>query len=241
MTSFRRPRLRATLWYHSLYNILSDSLEFVILLSSISGTIGTHDQGNYAAGNTFQDAFARHLSSKGIPARSLDLGGIASAGYAAAHSDTVSEFVVQQGVKVVELEKVMALLNYAIEQPLSQDISHSQTSLGLGTSGPLDSRQRFDGKFSHLRASRSYTQGPSTSKVTVDIAKALSETKTTQGTVELVCKSIIDQVSGLLAIAAAGLSPSQSLSHDDANSLIALEPRNWLASSLRSEVPLLEL
>ena len=225
----------------NLYNILGDSLDFFILLSSISGTIGTRGQGNYAAGNTFQDAFARHLSSKGVPARSLDLGGIASAGYAADHFDTVSGFLAREGVKTVELEKVMALLSYAIEQPLSQGISRSQTSLGLGTGGSLDSHQRFDGKFSHLRASKSDTQGPSTSKETVDIAKALSETKTMQEAVELVCKSIIDRVSGLMTMAAADLSPSQSLSHYGADSLVALELRNWLALYLKSEVAMLEL
>lgn len=225
----------------NLHNILGDSLDFFILLSSISGIVGAHGQGNYAAGNTFLDAFARHLSSKGFPARSLDLGEIAGVGYTADHLDALSEILVRHGVKALELEKVMALLSYAIEQPLSQDVSRSQMSLGLGTGGSLDSRQRFDGKFSLLRASRSDTQGPSASKETVDIAKALSETKTMQEAVELVCKSIIDRVSGLLAIAAADLSPSQSLSHYGADSLVALELRNWLALSLKSEVPLLEL
>lgn len=35
------------------------SLDFFIMLSSLSGIVGSRGQANYAAGNTFQDAFAQ--------------------------------------------------------------------------------------------------------------------------------------------------------------------------------------
>lgn len=116
------------------------------MLSSGVGTIGTYGQGNHAVGSTFQDAFARHLSSKGFPARSLELGGIASVGYVADHSDTV-QLLARQGLKVVALEKFLGLLDRAIQQPLSRDLSRSQTSLDLGVDESLDSHRRLDGKF----------------------------------------------------------------------------------------------
>lgn len=45
----------------NLHNALADiPLDFFILTSSISGTLGTPAQSNYAAGNTYMDALARH-------------------------------------------------------------------------------------------------------------------------------------------------------------------------------------
>lgn len=224
----------------NLYNVLGGSLDFFIMLSSCVGTVGTYGQGNYAAGSTFQDAFARHLSSNGFPVRSLDLGGIASAGYVAEHSESVP-YLARQGVNVVTLEKFMALLNYAVEQPLSRDVSRSQLSLGLGADQSSDSHQRSDGKFSHLYAYHSSTQGLTAKKETVNIATALRAIRTVVEAVELVCKSIMEKIADLLAIPAADLSPSRSISHYGVDSLIAVELRNWIGMHLQTEVQILEL
>jgi hypothetical protein len=49
-------------------------MEFFIMLSSLSGIAGSISQSNYAAGNTFQDAFAQYRQSIGHRAVSIDLG-----------------------------------------------------------------------------------------------------------------------------------------------------------------------
>jgi NAD(P)-dependent dehydrogenase (short-subunit alcohol dehydrogenase family) len=50
---------------------------FFILLSSITGVIGNAAQGNYAAGNTFEDALAQHAREHlNIPATSIDVGAV---------------------------------------------------------------------------------------------------------------------------------------------------------------------
>ena len=40
-------------------------------------------QANYAAGNSFEDALARHRTSRGMPAVTVDLGAVRSVGYVA--------------------------------------------------------------------------------------------------------------------------------------------------------------
>lgn len=58
-----------------LANIWPGDKPFFILLSSITGVIGNTAQGNYASGNTFEDALAHHARNHlGINATSIDVG-----------------------------------------------------------------------------------------------------------------------------------------------------------------------
>jgi NAD(P)-dependent dehydrogenase (short-subunit alcohol dehydrogenase family) len=54
-----------------LHEAFADSLDFFILLSSSAGILGSFSQGNYCAGNTFQDAFARFRAGLGLPGTSF--------------------------------------------------------------------------------------------------------------------------------------------------------------------------
>ncbi len=58
------PKVQGT-W--NIHEVFGKSLDFFVLLSSIGGIIGSFSQGNYCAGNTFQDAFARYRAELGLP------------------------------------------------------------------------------------------------------------------------------------------------------------------------------
>ncbi|KAK7953549.1 polyketide synthase [Apiospora saccharicola] len=56
----------------NLHNALAgEPLDFFVMTSSISGTLGTPAQSNYAAGNTYMDALARHRVADGQHAASI--------------------------------------------------------------------------------------------------------------------------------------------------------------------------
>lgn len=59
------------------------SLDFFTMLSSTSGVIGNKSQANYAAANTFLDAFASYRKTLGLRANIVDLGLIEDVGYVA--------------------------------------------------------------------------------------------------------------------------------------------------------------
>jgi len=53
----------------NIHKVFGNELDFLILLSSSGGIIGSFSQSNYCAGNTFQDAFARYRSGCKLPGR----------------------------------------------------------------------------------------------------------------------------------------------------------------------------
>ncbi|KAK3307388.1 uncharacterized protein B0T15DRAFT_484525 [Chaetomium strumarium] len=63
------------------------ALDFFTMLSSTSGIIGNKGQANYAAANTFLDAFASYRRALGLRAHTVDLGVIEDVGYVAEQDD----------------------------------------------------------------------------------------------------------------------------------------------------------
>jgi len=57
-----KPKIQGTYNLHNAF--ASENLDFFIMLSSVSGILGRRGQANYAAGHTFQDAFARRYNAQ---------------------------------------------------------------------------------------------------------------------------------------------------------------------------------
>jgi hypothetical protein len=94
----------------NLHELLPVDMDFFILLSSFCGIIGNRGQCNYSAGNTFEDALARHRVSKGQRAVSVDLALIAEAGWANQNYKIVTESL-RAGHGGVKQEQLMAMLD----------------------------------------------------------------------------------------------------------------------------------
>lgn len=56
-------------------------VDFFLVMSSVSGSVGTATESNYCAANSFLDAFARWQRQQGVPSVSVGLGMISDVGY----------------------------------------------------------------------------------------------------------------------------------------------------------------
>lgn len=84
------PKVHGTL---NLHELMPPNLDFFVLYTSATGVLGQAGGANYAAGNTFQDAFARHHStSYGMPTTALALGIIPDEGVLAADPELLAHF-----------------------------------------------------------------------------------------------------------------------------------------------------
>lgn len=77
------PKVQGTWNLHNALSKQEEPLDFFFLFSSVSGTAGQIGQANYAAGNTFMNAFVQYRHSLGLPASTLDIGIMEDVGFLA--------------------------------------------------------------------------------------------------------------------------------------------------------------
>ncbi|CAO2655083.1 Nn.00g118160.m01.CDS01 [Neocucurbitaria sp. VM-36] len=119
-------------------------LDFFTMLSSISGVVGNKGQANYAAANTFLDAFATYRQHVlGLRANSVDLGMIEDVGYVAEQDSSLeSRFDKKQWTPINE-GILRRILSYSVHQqdptPLNKSSSAQLiTGIAFPLQGELD-------------------------------------------------------------------------------------------------------
>jgi hypothetical protein len=65
------PKIKGT-W--NLHEYLPEDVDFFIALSSISNVIGNVGQGNYCAGNAYQEALCHYRTALGLKGTSINVG-----------------------------------------------------------------------------------------------------------------------------------------------------------------------
>ena len=118
----------------NLHQLLPNDLDFFIMLSSVAGIIGSAGQSNYAAGNTYQDAFAQYRRTQGQRAISIDLGWMADVGVIAENERyTKGREAIADMAPIYETE-FHALLEHFCDPTLDEGNDSSrntQTIIGL--------------------------------------------------------------------------------------------------------------
>ena len=216
------------------------NLDFFVLLSSVCGVTGTRGQSSYAAGNSYQDALARHRVSLGEKCISLDLGAILSIGIAA--EKDLSESLDRDGFVGLSKSELFALLDHCCDPstPLRKPWA-SQIVTGLGaleqgrqvywTQKPL---------FSALR-SRSCVE-PSDGSGASDDSATLLKSATSQAAAEdVVLQALKSKLSHSLSIPCEEIDENKPIFAFGVDSLVALEVRYWFQKTLKAHVSVFDI
>ena len=92
------------------------ALDFFLMLSSVSGTVGSATESNYCAANCFMDHFARFRRSHGRPATSLGLGVVTEVGYLSEHPEMEAAYV-RRGMQSITEDEMLQLVDLALSRP----------------------------------------------------------------------------------------------------------------------------
>lgn len=261
-----RPKIRTTLNLHRSL----PSLDFFILLSSVTGAVGSASQANYTAANTFQDAFARWRRAQGLPAVTIDLGLITDIRWGA--EEEALRGRLEKAIKATAMssDSTMKLVEEAIRSSGrgGDEISDASQIICYGlqhTEFAEDEGIRSDRRWSPLLAAIAIEQR--TTRETQETGhpqpEAMSRMDHLMGEVHLLAKApsnhgaadeavkqkAVDLVTGLLVAKAAGdfnlsvadIDPAVPLIDHGVDSLVAVQFRNWLSAALKVQVGIFDI
>ncbi|KAF8419074.1 putative polyketide synthase [Tirmania nivea] len=237
------PKIKAT-W--NLHNQLAHApLDFFIMLSSTTAVVGNLGQSNYAAGCSFQDAFAHFRRHRGLPAFSLNLTAVEEAGYIADNA-SIRETLLGRGYYHIRMEQVTGILQAAILYP------ETPCQIVTGLYGGL-TRVRREG----TEQGPKWLEQPSMWQLkmnTISIATAITAQQdlkqsgnllcnvtSLKEAVYTVCKCLMKKLSSFLSLPEDEIDPSRSMSSYGVDSLVAIELRNWLLKEMKADMRLFEI
>ncbi|KAJ5683537.1 hypothetical protein N7462_006702 [Penicillium macrosclerotiorum] len=231
------PRYTGTL---NLHKHLPESLDFFVMLSSISGIIGNATQSAYAAGSAFMDSFAAYRNSLGLPGVSLDLGVITGIGYLAENKDLAAKMG-QRGFQSTNAETLLLLVELAISQSSTDGKCQIVTGLGEWKAGK--SIGNFEAPlFAHFRRKfQNYAQLSQAHDNTKVLHDGLKASNTKDEAIGIILEALSERIAIQLNIPVEKVNPGSPISEFGIDSNVAVELRNWIVKTLESTIPILEI
>lgn len=146
------PKVIGTWNIHNAIRGKESELDFFLMTSSISGSVGVATEANYCASNYFLDMFARFRLSQGLPATTIGLGMISQIGYLHEHPD-IQSLLTNKGVTAIDADDFLQIIDAALSSaqtgPTKCDydaLSKGHILTGLEPLGWNDLRKRgFEG------------------------------------------------------------------------------------------------
>ena len=209
-------------------------LDFFILFSSMTTTLGNPGQGNYVAANGFMDILAQHRrQALGLPGLRVNWGAIGGVGYVAQNQE-VGEHLQRIGADIVPSQEALKMLGVLLRQEAVQ------TAVGR-----ID-WQRWAGvhaaakllRYSHVMAnSREADEGSSEGE---NLGNKLQEAPAAEG-LEILGSFLGEQLAKVLGTSPSKLNAEQSLSNLGLDSLMAAEMSNRIKSKLGISITTMKL
>ena len=232
----------------NLHDLLPKGMDFFVLLSSLSGIAGRHGQANYACGNTYQDALARHRVACGEQAVSLNLGHVLSIGYVA-EREGLTDRLHAQGYFGIEEKELHAILDYYCDPSLPVPTPlHSQIITGIELPAALHARhvdvptamQRP--LFRHLfQMEINNTGSVQQHEPTVSYALLIREAETFAEVGDIITDGLRAKLSRTLAIEKENIDVGRPMHVYGIDSLSAVEIRTWFKTSAGADVAVFEI
>lgn len=117
-----RPKWAGSWNLHKALDGHDQALDFFLLTSSISGSVGTATEANYCAANAFLDAFATWRRSQGKPTVSIGLGMITEVGYLHENPE-IEALLLRKGIQPLTEDEFLQVVDMALSNIIMDDVS----------------------------------------------------------------------------------------------------------------------
>ncbi|TQN73576.1 Highly reducing polyketide synthase alt5 [Colletotrichum shisoi] len=233
-----RPKVQGT---RNLHDMLPKDLDFFICLSSVGGIVGSRGQGNYNAGNTYQDALMHNRRAHGLKGTSINVGVVLGIGITAERGEILA--YLKSGAMIGVREKELL----ATVQAAMADELPIQSVVGLSTGGLLkqnghDEPYWFeDGRFAHLRIYDTQSFAVVNEDTTAELQAALAAATSLAEASELVCGALMRKLAKAMLIEIEDLDSSRPANAYGVDSLVAVEVRAWVFKDVKSDVSVFDI
>ena len=255
-----QPKIQGTWNLHNASVSENLQLDFFVLFSSLSGTIGQPGQANYASGNTFQDAFVQYRTNLGLPTSAIDIGAVADVGYIAENPQLLQKMAAS-GFQALKEQEVLDGIEVAMTRQgvignrcgghLSHYHDPNTFVLGLGSSVPLDSpknraiwrKDRRMAIYHNTTGSGKVDDGTSSASLKSYIASTTADPSIlkTGEAASFFAREIGKRLFTLLLKPEEELDVSLSLVSLGMDSLVGIELRSWWKQAFGYDIGVLEM
>jgi acyl carrier protein len=205
---------------------LNRPLDFFVLFSSVSSVIGSPGQGNYAAANSFLDAFAHYRRSLGLPATTINWGRLSGVGYIARHPE-ISDALARMRIDGISPDQAMEALDITLRRhPVQIGIMR----MDWQNIYKVLPNKRVAQRFSSLIGENQTDEDAA--EATIRIKERLQEAKTEERH-DIVESYIREQVAKVLGTSASRLELDRPLNDLGLDSLMAVELKNRIEADVQ--------
>ena len=257
------PKLIGTWNLHRAIQGKDNRLEFFLMTSSISGSVGTATESNYCAANYFLDVFARYRRSQNLPATSVGLGMISEVGYLHENPE-IEALLLRKGIQAINEDELLQIIDCAISQPAptssvpaADPLSAAHILTGLEPHGIKKMRaEGFDGTNPTLNDPRAALLAATldgeadsamknNSGLPAELAAALDANDNNSGSDASILSTIISLIakrfSNLVLVPVEKIDSAKPLIRFGMDSMLAAEFRTWFYQAFKVDVPFLTL
>ena len=231
-------------------------MDFFILLSSICGITGQGGQANYAAGNTYKDALARHRVAQGEKAVSIDLGVMVAEGFLNENEHLLHRML-DSGLYIpLQQNDLFALLDYYCDPALDiLTLRTCQTIVGIETPASLRAKGVEEPPWMRKplfsltyqvdavggdSQNRNLLSGEHANDI-FDFRTLFASARSLSEAATVARQALIKKLSQSLATAGESIDPDKPLHSYGVDSLLAIELRTWIAREFAAEVAVFEI
>jgi hypothetical protein len=242
-----RPKVHGS-W--NLHQLLPSEMDFFILLSSSAGIVGSRGQGNYCAGNSYQDALAHYRRQQGLPGTSIDLGIVLDVGFLASNTEErVSDNTNVWNFLGVREKELHMLVQAAItgESTPGRKVP-TQFITGLGTGGMMNAaNSKFpwwftDSKFTHIKhVGTQNDSGASDDVQGIKLQSVLAQVTSMDEASDIVEAALAQKLAKSMMVDVENIDASRPISNYGVDSLLAVEIRSWLFEEVQADISVFEL